>query len=209
MSVTNGYTTVDKLKAQLNVTDSRWDTALELAVNAASRQIDAHTGWVQHGFWQDGTVVARTYEPDETKCLYIPEGISTTTGLIVKVDYGDDGTYESTLTISTDFTLEPVNAAADYPVRPYTEIEIRNTSAAYFPLEYYSVQVTAKFGWPAVPAAVELACLIQAAQLYKAGDATFGVLQLTGLDGSAVRIGGSLHPQAEALLVDYSKPRVG
>lgn len=210
MAIVNGYCTLAALKQLVGINSATTDkdVPLELAISAASRQIDAHTGW-PHGFWQDATVVTRTYEPEEADCLYIPEGISTTTGLVVKTDTDGSGTYETTLTIGTDFILEPANAALEVPAWPYTEIEIRWNSTAYFPLGMEeTVQITAKFGWPAVPDGVEMACLIQAAQLYKAGDAAFGVLQLTSLDGAAVRIGGSLHPQAEALLQNYSRPRV-
>jgi hypothetical protein len=38
-----------------------------------------------------------------------------------------------------------------------------------------TVQVTAKFGWPAVPDDVTKACLVQAGQLHKAKDTPFGV----------------------------------
>ena len=211
MALTHAYTTVDDLavELELNATDqARLTPKLERAIAAASRQIDAHTGWQAHGFWADTTVQVRTYEPEEADCLYIPEGISTATGLIVKTDQDGDGVYETTIS-SSDYLLEPYNALSNYPAWPYTEIEIRATSAAYFPTGLENtVQITAKFGWPAVPDDVEKATLIQAAQLYKAGDAIFGGVQL-GLDGGVLRLGSRLHPMAEALLERYMKPRVG
>lgn len=209
MALTHAYTTVADLAVELELAAgdaTRLQAKLERAIAAASRQIDAHTGWTQHGFWADTTVQVRTYEPEEAEEIYIPEGISTATGLIVKTDQDGDGTYEVTLS-NSDLILCPVNALADWPAHPYTEIEVRPTSqGVYFPtgLEN-SVQITAKFGWPAVPDDVEKACLVQATQLFKAGDAAFGGVQL-GLDGGVLRLGTRLHPMAEALLERYVKP---
>lgn len=211
MTLTNAYCTVAELadELEMNATEAAAKNAkLERAISAASRQIDQHTGWVKHGFWQDATVVARVYEPHESDELYIPEGISTLTGLIVKVDYEGDGTYTSTLTIGTDFIVCPANALSDYPARPITELEITWSSSNYFPTGLENtVQVTAKFGWPAVPDDVNKACLVQAAQLFKASDAVFGGVAI-GMDGGVLRVRSSLNPMAEGLLEGYCKPRV-
>lgn len=211
MSLTNAYCTVAELadELEMNATETAAKNGkLERAISSASRMIDKHTGWTRHGFWQDGTVQVRTYEPHESRELYIPEGISTTTGLIVKVDYEGDSTYGTTLTIDTDFKLEPRNAASDYPVRPFTEVEIVWSSTNYFPVGYEdTVQITAKFGWPAVPDDVNKACLVQAAQLFKASDAVFGGVAI-GLDGGVLRVRSAMSPLAEALLEGYCKPRV-
>ena len=51
-----------------------------------------------------------------------------------------------------------------------------------------TVELTGKFGWPAVPPAIEQAALILTGRLLKRGRETpYGVLGL-GLDGAAVRI---------------------
>jgi hypothetical protein len=211
MSLTHAYCTVAELadELEMNATETSNKTAkLERAISAASRMIDKHTGWVAHGFWQDPSVVARVYEPDEADELCIPEGISTLTGLIVKVDYTGTGTYGTTLTINTDFTVCPANALSDYPARPITELEIMWSSSNYFPTEMENtVQVTAKFGWPAVPDDVNKATLIQAAQMFKAPDAVFGGVPI-GLDGGFMRVRSALNPMAEGLLEGYCKPRV-
>ena len=78
----------------------------------------------------------------------------------------------------------------------------------YFPTELENtVQITAKFGWPAIPDDVEKACLVQAAQLFKASDAVFGGVAI-GMDGGVLRVRSSLNPMAEGLLEGYCKPRV-
>lgn len=208
MTITNGYATLIGIKAELGITDATSDTRLEAAVSAASRQIDWHTGQ-SHGFWQDPTVVAQTYYADDARTVTIPDGISTLTGLIVKIDINDDGNFAQTLAISTNYILKPVNALLSYPVQPYTEIHLIDYTGSFFPRWWSGrpgVQVTAKFGWPAIPDDVNKACLIQATQLYKATDAVFGVLG--GFDGAGVRVGRGLNPIAESLLEGYCLPRV-
>lgn len=202
MTITNGYTTLAALKTSLGISDSTDDTELELAVEAASRQIDAHCGRGRK-FWQDGTVVARVYRPAQAKVVVVDD-ISTLTGLVVKVDTSDDGTFDTTLTISTDFQVEPVNAAAEYPVLPWTQIRLLDGTMSSFTRLASgrpSVQVTAKFGWSAVPEAVERATVIQARNIFKAPDTQFGSFQLS-IDGTPQRV-PALDPMARAQLEPF------
>lgn len=208
MAITNGYCSLAQIKAEMRIdtSDTSDDNRLELAVAAASRQIDAHTG---RRFWRDASVRVREYFPDSPMVCHVDD-ISTTDGLIVQVDDDDDGTYETTLTLGTHFILLPLNAADEVPVEPFTELRIVDTTGVVpFPLRHLfpGVRVTARFGWPAVPDDVTKACLVQASQLFKASDAVFGAAQF-GEAGVALRVQARLNPMAEALLEHYSKPRV-
>lgn len=206
MTIQNGYTDLTSLKAAIGIgvlaADTTDDTALEASVEASSRQIDAHCG-PGRKFWQDGTVVARYYCPCDPYVLSTDD-ISTTTGLTVKIDNDGDGVFETTLTINVDFIVEPRNAAAEYPVQPYTAIRLLTGATTTF---YQSathrpvVEVTAKFGWSAVPRAVERACVMQARAIFKAPDTTFGVFA-AGIDGQARNI-PSLDPVTRALLEPF------
>ncbi len=190
------------MKAALKITSDDHDDLIDLAVEGASRQIDDYCG---RRFWQDGTVVARTYHPTTARMAFVDD-ISTTTGLIVKVDEDDDGTFEKTLTINTDFQVLPTNAAAEYPVQPYTSIGLLDgdvTSYAHLGSGRPYLQVTAKFGWPAVPESVERACVFQSKNLFRAPDQNFGTFQLS-VDGSPLRI-PPLDPVARALLEGYRR----
>lgn len=200
MAIVNGYATLAQLKVELGLTDTTDDTKLETAIAAASRQIDGYCG---RRFWQDGTVTAREFIADDSRCLYVPD-ISTVTGLIVKTDTAGDGTFATTLTITTNFLMAPFNAADSVPIWPYTEIVLVDTVGSYFPISGYGrpgVQVTAKYGWPAVPDAIYKACLVQATQLFKASDAVFGGIQLG--DAGILRLRGALNPMAAALCDDF------
>lgn len=202
MAVTNGYCTLAALKAALDITDKADDGALEAAIEAASRQIDAHCGRGRK-FWQDANVVARKYSPVYANRVVVDD-VSTLTGLIVAVDTTDDGTFDTTLTISSDFQVEPVNAAAEYPVQPWTSIRLLDGTLSTFTRLASGrpvVQVTAKFGWPTVPDAVERACVIQARSVFKSQDTTFGSFALS-LDGQPQRV-PALDPMARAQLEPF------
>ena len=210
MTITNGYTTLPLLKAELGIppTTTKNDTRLEAAVAAASRQIDGHCA---RRYWQDSSVVTREYFPDDPYTCWVDD-ISTLTGLIVKIDPSDTGTFSTTLTITTHYIVLPTNAADMVPARPWEKVRIVNPDGGTFPMSGSGrpgVQITAKFGWPAVPDDVAKACLIQATQLYKASDAVFGGLSFG--DAGFMRVRGALNPMAEGLLepyVRYGFPRV-
>lgn len=207
MVLVNCYTDLDTLKDAIGKQSGSAlkDLQLEAAISAASRQIDGFCG---RFFYQDTALTDRTYHADDSETVMVDD-ISTTTGLVVKTDDNDDGTFETTLTLTTNYILLPTNAAVSYPVQPYTALRLVDSGITAFPMSYSGrpgVQVTAKFGWPAVPDDVEKACVIQAVQLYKAADAPFGALNF---DAGVLRIQSNLHPQAAALLERYVKPRVG
>lgn len=184
---TNAYCELASLKAALQITDTDSDLELDAARDTASRQIDGLAG--RRRFWQDTAVVTRTYYPSESVRVWVDD-ISTTTGLVVKVDQDDDGTFETTLTINTDFIVEPVNAAAQYPVRPYESIRLLGNALGAFPCLASgrpSVQVTAKFGWSAVPEPIERACIVQAKNVFKGVDAQNDTIQVSA-DGFPIRM---------------------
>ena len=206
MTLTNAYASMAALKAELNIgqADTSYDVKLETALNSASRQIDRHCG---RRFWQDTAVVQREFYADNSLDCYVDD-ISTTTGLVVKVDDGDNGTYATTLNINTHFILLPRNADHESPQMPWTQIRIVDTSVTAFPMWSSGrpgVRVTAKYGFPAVPDDVNKACLIQATQLFKASDAVFGGLSF---DAGILRVRETLNPMAAALVEYYVKPRV-
>lgn len=174
MAVTNGYCTVPQLRGHLKDDGARMDDALlERAINAASRSVDRFCG---RRFWRDASVVVKTYAPTHSGILSVDD-ISTRTGLIVKV--GSDGlTFPTTLT-SSEYILEPRNAdvfAGGDTADAYAFWRLRRVGGNW---TIYSdrptVQVTARFGWSAIPAEVEEAAILKAASLFKRKDAPFGV----------------------------------
>jgi len=201
------YCAVADVAAELGQVTGDRDARVEAAITAASRQIDGRCG---RRFYQDDDVTAREFYATSYTCLDSEVDqvldISTTVGLVVKTDTGDNGGFATSLTIGTNFILLPVNAADD--AVPYTTIRLVDGST--FPMSSSGrpgVQVAAKHGWATVPDPVKRACILQAVQLYKGADAVFGGLSFG--DGSFLRVRAGLNPIADALVAPYAFPRVG
>lgn len=173
MTITNGYVTAEELREHFGDDRNQLPTGpLERAIEATSRAIDRHCG---RRFWPDSTVQTRTYRPDDAYIAWVDD-ISTTTGLVVKTDTTGDYTWATTWTINTDFHLEPRNIdQGDTSAYSWTKIVAIDTEL--FPVATYrdTLQVTAKFGWSAVPDDIVYACLLKSASLFKRRDAVFGV----------------------------------
>ncbi len=207
MAITNGYTTLAAMKTFLSITDSADDTILESFIESASRSIDRIAN---RRFYADAAASARKYRAYNDLFVYVDD-ISSTTGLVVKIDDDGDGTFETTLTINTDFLVEPLTAASKD--RPFTQLTMVNTTFTWpiFPGLFSNglrpgVQVTAKYGWPAVPDDIETATQILTADLYKRKDSPGGILGLGDL--GAIRM-SALGRDVTAMVRAYKKEVAG
>ena len=200
-----GYVSTADLKTYIGITGSGQDTNISNAIQSASRQIDRIC---QRKFWQDSTVQVKTFTPISNIFLDVPD-ISTTTGLIVKLDTNDDGTHEKTITINTDFILRPTNprelGTGSGEHEPFTEIRILNTrsSERFDPDIINNVQITAKFGFPIIPEDIKQATLIQGLRLFKRKDTPFNVFgnEQTG----TIELFSKFDPDALALLKNFRR----
>lgn len=208
MTVTNGYATLDTVRQNLapyGPSDSADDSMIELSIEAASRQIDTTLGF---RLWRDADVTTRLFYA-ASNCVDLYEqpdmtpkaGISTTDGLIVKT--GGDGVFDTTI---TSYVLSPPNAVADGMT--YTTV---TSITEGFPTSSYNrptVEITARFGWVAIPDWAEKACVIQAIQLFMAKDAPFGVAGFGDI-GTGLRVREALNPIAAALVKPHARPSIG
>ena len=203
MSVTNGYCTLVQLKGYIDqggaVTLSTGDdTELEFAINSASRAIDAHCN---RRFYLDAQVSARVFAAEHPTVIKVPD-FSTSAGLIIKTDTTGNGTFDLTWA-TDDYQLEPLNGIQEgLEGWPYWRIRAIDDEA--FPVDTRArVQITAKWGWAAVPDAVLQACLIQALANFKRKDAPYGVV---GFDEyGAARAQVELDKGAQAHLAPYRR----
>lgn len=201
----NAYATIADLREHLG-DEARVASENQLirALNTASREIDK---WCGRKFWIDGTVTTRTYRTEFTDFAWV-EDIGSTTGLLVKTDPLDDGTFSESWTINTDFILEPSNADAAGSGSAYAWYQIRAVGDTY---RFYTtgrrerLQVTALHGWSEVPPDVEEACLIRAAALYKRKDSPDGI---RGFEGFGMRTTRD-DPDVRHLLAQFQKVYVG
>ncbi len=193
MALVNPYCSVEELREQFDddgliISES----VAERAINATSRAVEKHC--MGRRFWRDPSVVVRTFTPEFPTWLTVAD-ISTTTGLIVRS--GITGTLDTTFTLGTDYRLEPRNAAADGPAYSWYRIVLlggnRFSSAADA-----EVEVTARWGWSAVPDDVTQAVILRAAQIFKRKESVSGVAGFG--DFGAVRISPRLDPDVVDLL---------
>jgi len=190
------YVDVEELKDTLVLTGQSFaDESIADALSASSRAIDL---FCDRRFYPDADAAqVRYYTPDDWRVLFVDDVLTITT---LKTDPGGDGVFEQTWA-TTDYTHEPLNAAADG--NPWTFLRANPAGTLYFPAGVpRSVELTGKFGWLTVPPPIKQATTILANRLLKrAREVPFGVAGM-GLDGSAVRI-TSTDPDVVALISPY------
>lgn len=204
-----GYITTDQLGAYLKITSTSETEALQAAIDSASSAVDAACG---RYFTDDGAVSARYFTPWDP--FEVPtDDFSTTSGLIVQTDTGYNGTYGTTLTLNTDFFVDPVNQRVGSLPWPYTSLQstgVNSGSFGYlFPprTQFFrrpTVKITAQWGWASVPDPVVQATKVLAAEEYKLSDAPLGVAGFG--EYGAVRV--RENPKVRALLLPYMKSPV-
>lgn len=202
----NLYVELEQLKSTLEITGTTFaDQDVPMAIRAACRGIDDACG---RRFYADADAAqVRRYTPMFTDKLWVDDLITLTT---LKTDPDGDGTYEETWTENTDFVLEPLNRELiDGSNRePWSLIRQHPSGSYSFPTGYpRTVELTGKFGWPVVPAAiVEAATILSTKLMRRAREAPFGVVAF-GIDGAAVRIART-DPDVAFLLAPYVRVRV-
>lgn len=198
------YASTGDLAAQLRISDLDDGAELALALAAAEGAVEEFCHRV---FWQTPSADPGPPEVVEDSRLFWPFHDVVFTDDIVSVsevaaDVDDDGTFAEVWDAS-DFRLSPLNAAGRG--RPFTSIVARGRR---FPT-YAPVRVTGVFGWPAVPAGVKQAVLLQAARLYKRREAQFGIAGLGSLeDGGGVRLMAKVDADVQVLLMPFRRPVV-
>lgn len=166
----------------MSISDNTDNDLLEDLIESASRSIDRIAN---RRFYLDSTASARLYRAYSDIFVFVDD-IGTTASLAVAVDENGNGTYTKSLTLNTDFILDPLTASS--LGRPFTQLTMVSNTEMWpiFPGLTQNglrpgVQVTARWGWPSVPDDINMACLILTADLYKRKDAPGGILGLGDL----------------------------
>ena len=209
-TITHGLCTLADVKSALNITDTTNDDRISLAIDAASRLIEARCN---RRFWQDSTVSTRKFVSNDP-WLCETDDISTTVGLIVKTDPAGDGTFGLTWSAS-DYQTEPINNIMQ-GLEGWPITKIRAIQSLFFPVwggvsypkPYVQalVQITARWGWAAIPSQVVKAAIVQSISLFRADDTPFGATPFA--ETGIVRMKNALHPTAELLLTPYREDPV-
>lgn len=201
MALTNCYLTMDDIRGRAGIADHDDDPTLDPAINRACRAIDVYCGQF---FYDAGSATARTYKPTAATVAQV-DPFNTTTGLVIKTDDNDDGTYETTWA-STDYELDYFGGQMSNMLSaPYDRIYA--IGSYYFPKTGYrrrTLEVTARWGWTAVPSSVVEAAHILSIDLWKRKDTPFGIT--TGsIDFGGLRIGRDLMAQVSSLLQPFRR----
>jgi len=193
MTIINGYCTLADLKSVLRIVDNVDDVALEARIDEASRSID---DYCDRRFYKDATATARIYYAPSGNYVLTDDN-ATTSGLVVKIDSGKDGSYATTLT-ANQYQLEPLNAVS----RGVSINRIMAIPAGTFPTMGMPapIQITAVWGWPSVPTPVKSACILMAGRLLKRGDSLLGVAGFGDLGAISVR---AIDPDVQRMLAPY------
>lgn len=154
----SNYTTRADVKASLGIPTGSTgdDDQIDAAIAAAEALINNYTG---------RTFVAaeatRVYLPRTASILDLDDLSTVTTGLTVKTDEDQDGTFETTLTLGVDFVAVGNSA-------PYRQLTNVNRG---WPLSLYgrpTIEITGLFGYAsAVPANIKQAALLMSCRLFQ------------------------------------------
>lgn len=203
MTIENGYATLEDVKAAARITDNIDDGLLEIAIESASRDIDAYTERV---FYNAGTAT-RVYIPQDIYLLETDDLISVDS---IKTDTTGEGGFNETW-LTTDYQLEPLNGVAGGITTPYTRIRAIESKLwpIYEPRDINagqaSVQITGEFGFSAIPIAIKQATILASLRAYKRYESPTGVLGFS--DVGVVRI-GRLDPDVQRLTDPWRKLRL-
>jgi hypothetical protein len=185
------YTDLATVRSYLGIpsSDSSQTAAINAAIAASDKEIDQITG---RTFVVPSGATAKTFIPYDDYTLYVDD-VAQLTGLVVKEDTSLDGTYDTTLTITTDYVVNGNNA-------PYRVI--KRVDGDMWPRDRYgrpTVEVTAFYGYGmAVPDQIKQCSLVIAARLYQRRSSPLG-FQAGSVDVGFVRISRT-DPEVIALL---------
>lgn len=196
------YATVQDLRLRLQISDSQNDAELSDKLDTASRQVELDTGRV---FALDDTATARIYNPagrivrDREGDKLLVDDIGTASGLIVEVG---QGTSYVTLSASDDYETGPDNALAVGD--PIEWLLRRWRPWVWWPPQ--RVRITAKWGWPTIPAPIKEATLLRAARLFRRRNSPEGVAGFG--DMGVIRVSRT-DPDYDALIWPYMQTGFG
>ncbi len=185
------YTDLATVRSYLGIpsSDSSQTAAINAAIAASDKEIDQITG---RTFVVPSGATAKTFIPYDDYTLYVDD-VAQLTGLVVKEDTTLDGTYDTTLTITTDYVVNGNSA-------PYRVI--KRVDGDTWPRDRYgrpTVEVTAFYGYGmAVPDQIKQCSLVIAARLYQRRSSPLG-FQAGSVDVGFVRISRT-DPEVIALL---------
>lgn len=174
MPLGDPYATRNEIKSYVGIplADTQDDTLIDDALASVTTEIE---DICERQFNNTTTATARVFVP-VSELLAIVDDFYTTVDLAVAIDSSGDGVYETAWTVGTDLDLFPLNGIVSGQTGwPFWMLKPKRSSTRRFPCGYPSLQLTAKWGWAAVPRPVHESCKIATAETFALKDARFGV----------------------------------
>jgi hypothetical protein len=205
------YVSKEEVKSRLGIAQSNTadDYELQLAVQGVSDWISQYCGQVFHQLTE-----ARTYAPRSVWEMpvdpFVPGSITS-----FLLDYTGDGTFDTSWTEGVNYQAlrqgESYNPSAFGTPRPHNYIRVLLGGPAtvaggqFLPFTWPfthqdRIRITATWGWQEVPAGVQQAALMMAADLFKTKDAPWGIAGMGEL--------GLVKAQANPWIVELLRPYV-
>ena len=171
-AVTDAYATAEQYRTATTIDSTGSDDDIVVDLGAISRYMEKRLG---RFFTKDAADVARQFYTSHTGAL-LPEAENpwklcrgervlqvddmSAAPTTVKVDENADGVCEKTYAIGTDCVVWPMNALKGPEPKPYTALFIPDwtTKSLNWPPARL-VDITAKWGWPSVPGAIQRGCI--------------------------------------------------
>ena len=202
MAIANGYASLAQIKAALRISagDATDDALLEMAVESASRLIDAYCG---RNFLLGGTAT-RYYNTDDPYVVQIDDARSISA---VSTSSSENGVFDISFNMTPrtgDIQAEPINDYVGGLVWPFTRL--RAIGDYVFPVDKENtVEVTAVFGFPNIPVTVTQATILQSSRIFARLQSPLGVAGFG--DMGIMRVGRSLDPDVSQLIEGYRRFR--
>jgi len=194
VAITNGYCSLSQIKAAVRITDAVDDALLEMAVESASRMIDAEC---DRNFYASGTAT-RDFIPND---IYTVDTDDLTSIVSVRLDDAGELTFPITLAV-TDYQTEPVNQRVSGNAFPITRLRMIGDYLLPIWGKQATVRIQGVYGFTPVPIQITQACVILAARYFKRLDSPLGVLGVSDL--GVVRV-GRVDPDIAQLIRPFKK----
>ena len=199
MALGDPYCTVPELVEYCQIGDVVDDVYLLTVARAISNGIESHC---HRQFNDAGAASARVYYPNSSYHV-ATDDFHSVTGLLVKT--GD--AFGTTL---TDYTLEPLNGIQHgRPGFPWHKIRLHGGTFSTSTERRPTIEVTARWGWAAVPPAIKTAALMQAARKFKRRYSPSGLQTIgTGDMTFTAWVSRIEDPDVQELLADFVLPHI-
>lgn len=195
MTITNGYCTLAQIKAALRIpaSDAVDDALLEMAVESASRMIDAEC---DRNFFS--TSATRDFVPSDTTTVDTDDLTAITS---VKLDDDGNGTFNITLAV-TDYQTEPLNQRVSGNAFPIYRLRMIGDYLLPIWGRQATVRIQGTYGFTPVPKQIEQATVIQGSRIFKRLDSPLG---FAGFSDMGVARVGRVDPDVAMLIRPFKK----